>query len=159
MSVATTSGDPDYVPVKKIERKVNSSSVARNQNYRSTRFLALYETLKSLPELPEDDIFHLSLEVCDRAVDFVGLIAANLTIDPPRFFPQDGEAAVFTWDDGTVKRLLTLDAEDIDILDVHKETFMKCPHNIPNDKEKRQTFILTELGRYAQSSSTYEYNE
>jgi hypothetical protein len=154
MSVATTSCDTEYVPVRKIERAASSTTVSRNHNYRTSRFLALYEVLKSLAKLPEDDSFHLAPHVCDKAADFVGLIATNLTIDAPLFFPQDGEAAVFTWDNGTVKRLLTVDSEDVDILDVNKNTFVKCSHSTPADDSNKYAFALAELAKYSTSSNS-----
>ncbi|MGP4752854.1 hypothetical protein [Agrobacterium pusense] len=133
---------------------VNQSSASSQSNYRAVKFAALQEALHSVSKLDEDDAFHLDSFVCARASDLLGAISANLTIAPPRFFPQDGEVATFTWDTPSVKRLLSVEVDDVDILDINKLTYVKCAHEGPQHIDEQVTFILRELGAENSASNS-----
>lgn len=80
--------------------------------------------------LPKDHDFHVESAAAGRASDLLGLISENFNITPPRVMPQDGEAVVFTWDYGDLKRYLTVDENDLDVMDLHKTRRVRCVHDI-----------------------------
>lgn len=121
-------------------------SSSRPNSLRGLRFAALYEALHTLGTLPEDHQFHLDPVVAKRASNYLGMISTNLDIEPPRLFPQDGEAAVFTWDIGPIKRLFTVDVDDVDLTDVNRNTMMRCDHELPEDWREQFPALLQELG-------------
>jgi hypothetical protein len=118
---------------------------------RAERYASLQEVLRTLALFPDDDGFHLEKEVADRASDFLGFLSENVNIDAPLFFPQDGDAAVFTWDFGAVKRLLTLDVDEASSQDIHKRTFVRCRHDFG---DADYYTIMSELGATLSPSST-----
>lgn len=138
--------------VQIVEKSSQSSVVNRNHNIRFARFSALQEALRSVTKLDEDDSFYLSPEVSARAADLLSVICTNLTIEPPKFLPQDGEVAVFTWETSLAKRFLSIDSNEVDLLDVNKQTFVKCAHDVPPQADE-WTFIVRELGSGLNSSN------
>lgn len=142
-------------PAPQVVEKLSESSVVKsNHNVRFARFAALQEALKSVSKLDEDDCFYLSPEVSIRASDFLSVIANNLTIEPPKFLPQDGEVAVFTWETLQTKRFLSIDPTEVDLLDVSTESFIKCAHVVPPHAEEL-AFIIRELGSAINSSNAH----
>lgn len=123
-----------------------SAAASRPNSLRGAKFAALQEALLTLASFPEGHDFHLDQAAATRASSFLGLLSNNLDIDPPRLFPQDGEAAVFTWDLGAVKRLLTVDAEEEDLMDINRNTMMRCDYDLPIEEELRLAALLDELG-------------
>lgn len=123
----------------------NESSLPKLDNFRKWHYLSLQKALFSLSHLDEEDDFHITPEVAERASVVLGIIAENIDIDPPKFFPQDGEAAVFTWEEGNIKRFLTVDDEDIDLMDLEKTSFIQCSYDLPEDGNEQLSFALKEL--------------
>lgn len=119
---------------------------SRPNSLRGVRFAALHETLLTLSTLPEEHPYYLGVAAATRASNYLGILANNLDIDPPRLFTEDGEAAVFTWDLGKVKRLLTVDAEEEDLMDIDRATMVRCDHTLPSDDDLRLGALLNELG-------------
>lgn len=119
---------------------------SRPNSLRGAKFAALQETLLTLSTFPSDHEYHLDAGAAARASSYLGILANNLDIDAPRFFPQDGEAAVLTWDLGVVKRLLTIDADEEDLMDINRRTMVRCDHELPEDVQERLGALLEELG-------------
>ena len=136
-----------------VEKASQASVVDRSHNVRHARFAALRDALKSVTKLDEDDSFYLTPEVSARATDFLSVISANLKIDPPKFLPQDGEVAVFTWETALAKRFLSIDLDELDLLDVNKSTFVKCAHSVPPGVDE-WTFFINELGASLNASNS-----
>lgn len=151
LDVATTVHVQPVVHV--IEKTSQSSVIQGNHNIRSARFSILQDALRSVTKLDEDDSFYLSPEVSARAANLLNVIRTNLTIEPPKFLPQDGEVAVFTWETPLAKRFLSIDETEVDLLDVHKNTFVKCAHEVPPQADE-VTFIVRELGSALNSSNS-----
>lgn len=142
--------------VKSVKANASSSSPGKGHNLRYAQFLALHEALCAVGNLPPDSGLFLPQDVVVRARDMLGLISANFKIEPPKFFPQEGEAAVFTWDDGKLKRLLTIDSEEADYMAVDKESFISCRHDVPASPPLSIGFFLKELGSLSTSAGTTE---
>lgn len=121
-------------------------TIPNNNDYRRHHYLSLQKTLSTLSKLSEDNSFYLSPAVTERASRLLGIIYQNVSIDAPKFFPQDGEAVVFTWDDVTVKRFLTVDDEELDLLDMEKTNYVRCRYAMPEAPEDQISFALNELG-------------
>ncbi|MFK0330727.1 hypothetical protein ACIQUB_06345 [Rhizobium sp. NPDC090275] len=121
-------------------------SYARPNSVRSAKFSAVQEALLTLCMLPEEHPLYLDPKASSRASALLGVLSSNLNISPPKLFPQDGEAAVLTWDLGMIKRLLTVDADDTDLMDISRRTFMRCDHELPEDETQQLSALLTELG-------------
>ncbi|MBB3393269.1 hypothetical protein FHT82_006063 [Rhizobium sp. BK275] len=85
--------------------------------------------------LPPDHDFHVDPSSITRASEFLAVLAENFDIDPPKVLPQDGEAVVFTWDYGTLKRYLTIDPEQVDVMDLNKSLKVRCVHEIMSDQD------------------------
>ena len=62
-----------------------------------------------------------------RAVSVLYYIAHNYDIDLPKILPEDSECLSFTWEDGFIKRYLSLTDVDAD-LTVQLETGHKTWH-------------------------------
>ncbi len=152
LDVASTA-QPVYYTI--IEENTQSSAVDTSHNSRRAKFAALQEALYSVSRLDSSDSFFLGEETCARASVMLGLISNNLKISPPRFLPQDGEVAIFTWDTPQFKRLLTVDAEDVDIMDINKTNYMKCTHEAPQDLDAQLSFVLSELGAGSSASNPF----
>lgn len=135
-----------------VEKTSQSSVVSRSHNVRYAKFAALQDALRSVTKLDEDDSFYLSPEVSARAADLLSVICTNLAIEPPKFLPQDGEVAIFTWETAIAKRFLSIDTTEVDLLDVNKQTFVKCAHDVPPQADE-WTFIVKELGSIVNSSN------
>ena len=132
------------------------SSTSRPNSLRGIKFAALHHALLSLGNLASDHAFYLDPDVAKRASDYLGLISKNLDIDPPRFFPQDGEAAVFTWNIGEIKRLFTVDADELDLMYVNTRSSIRCDHLLPEGREEQIASILEELGARSSASSAMD---
>lgn len=144
------SGDQTPLAASEVATKIvsvtlNANSILGHNNIRQMHFLSLQKILVELSGLSEEDDFYLSPEVAHRASEILGAICQNIDIEAPRFFPQDGEAAVFTWDGFNIKRFLTVDEEDIDILDLEKTNFIKCKHEMPVERDEQLSFAIKEL--------------
>jgi hypothetical protein len=133
---------------------LSSDSSARPNSLRGEKFAALHHTLLTLSTLHDDHDYHLPRNVAQRASDFLGVLSKNLDIDPPLFFPQDGEAAVFTWDVGSIKRLLTVDSDELDLMAVNRKNMVRCDYDLPSDPEEQLGELITLLGVQITSSST-----
>lgn len=132
---------------------VNSNSSAADFDNRHARFMALQEAIRGMSLLPLGHQFFLHQAAADKASDFLGFVAENLDIDAPKLFSQDGEAAVFTWDRGVLKQLVTVDEDDdFDIMDINTTTFMRCHHEISNDAN-RYSSVMRELRAKTSSMS------
>ncbi len=138
-----------------IEKSTQSSAVDASHNSRGAKFAALQEALYSVSRLDSSDSFFLGVETCTRASVILGLISSNLNIAPPRFLPQDGEVAIFTWDTPHLKRLLTIDPEEVDLMDINKSNYMKCTHEAPENLDEQLSFVLNELGAGSSASNSY----
>jgi hypothetical protein len=137
----------DYAPVKFINHRMghNSSSSAA-PDIRTARFAALHEALRAMGELPEGHSFHVDAVTTAKAAGIIGFIAENFDVSVPQVFPQDGEAVVFTWGEGAMKRYLTIAGDDVDLMDVNKALRIRCEHNLSPNGSLEYNKLIDELG-------------
>jgi hypothetical protein len=98
----------------------------RPNSMRAVQFAALMEAIRRMADLPPRHEYHLDAETAKRAQNILGQILQNFSNKPPRLFPHEGESLVMTWDEGDIKRLLTIAGEELDILDLNKRSQVRC---------------------------------
>lgn len=124
----------------------NNSATGSAYGFRSIRFSAVQEALANMGKLPSGHDFHVDEDITRRASDLIAVIAENFEVVPPKLFPQDGEAVVFTWDYGPVKRYLTVDDEDVSVMDLHKGTHFRCHHDVQEDGDAYYSALVKLIG-------------
>jgi hypothetical protein len=122
------------------------ATVHRPNGSRAAHYWALQNALQAMGALPEDHDFHVSPAAIQRAADLLGVIVQNFDISPPRVLPQDGEAVVFTWDYGAQKRYLTVDEDDMDIMDLDRKSQVRCVHNLDSPEDNTYEKLVSILG-------------
>ncbi|CAD7023082.1 hypothetical protein REJC140_00087 [Pseudorhizobium endolithicum] len=100
---------------------------------RSIRFAVLQQAIKHMALLPDDHTLHVDAEAAERASSILAVISQNFSVKPPKVMPQDGEGVVFTWDYGDLKRYLTVEEDDLDVMDLNKRLGVKCVHDVAHD--------------------------
>ncbi|MCP8886611.1 hypothetical protein NF348_05805 [Devosia sp. XJ19-45] len=130
-SVATSSGEQN-VFVSNYYCASNSSTLSPN-SARGQQFAALTSAVKKLSELPSYHSLYVDPEVCVRATDLLGLLSAQTDVDPPRLFPQDEETLALTWTQGRFIRMLSIDEDDLSLVDLDKKSQHRCLHELPAD--------------------------
>lgn len=156
MSTAVDVGTPEVRRSKVEFTETCVAAIQTNSNTgRSAKFSALQEALSKMGRLPAEHDFHVDGKAVVKASELLALLASNFDIDPPRVMPQDGEAVVFTWDFGELKRYLTVDPELVDIMDLHKALQMRCVHEI-DAADGREVYpdLITLIGARPLSSTT-----
>lgn len=109
-------------------------------------YAAIQGAIHTMALLPETHSFHVDADAAHRASDLLGIMWENFQIEPPKVLPQDGEAVVFTWDHGDIKRYVTVDREDVDVMDLHKQMQVKCIHEVQFDNEHALSDFVNTIG-------------
>lgn len=151
-TVAGSNDEASTSDIATIEYRTSGASVDRSNNLRISRFAAVQGALQTMCRLPKDHDFHIDPATASKASDLLGLISENYDVSPPKVIPQDGEAVVFTWDFGELKRYLTVDEEEIDVMDLHKTRRIRCVHEIAIEGDHPYAALAQMIG--VKSTST-----
>lgn len=133
----------------------NGSSTAPNF-VRSDAYLNLVEAITVMSRLPVEHDFHVDREVALKASDILAVMYENFDISPPKVMSQEGDAVVFTWDYGDLKRYLTIDADEWDVMDLHKKLRMRCVHECEGEGREQIHELISVIGAHPFSSSTQD---
>ncbi len=145
---------PSDTRLKTIDWPFSNETDYRPNSLRAFHFVALQRALQSMCTLPEDHEFHVDPAAARNAANLLGLVSENFNISPPRVLPQDGEAVVFTWDFGRLKRYLTVDEHEVDLMDLDKEMQSRQIHDIASDSGNSYTKLINILGIQPISTTT-----
>lgn len=132
-------------------------SFSQGNTERACRYAAIQSAIHTMALLPESHSFHVDARAVYKASDLLGVMWENFHIEPPKVLPQDGEAVVFTWDHGDIKRYVTVDDEDVDVMDLHKTTQVKCIYEVQLDDEHAFSEFVNTIGLIP-SSSTVDHD-
>lgn len=108
----------------------SDASAQRPNSARGKQFAALTSAVSKLCKLPEYDTLHVQKDVCLRVGELLGLLSAQTDVDPPKLFPQDDETLALTWTQGRFMRLLSVEEDEISLVDVDKRTQHRCSHDL-----------------------------
>lgn len=112
------------------EPESNRTPDPRPNSQRAQHFAAVYEAIRKMVRLPAEHDLHVDIDAARRSMDVLAVLGGNFDIDPPKIFPHEGESLVLTWDQEVIKRYLTISAADMDVMHVHKESNIRCEHQI-----------------------------
>jgi hypothetical protein len=89
--------------------------VRRLSNWQAHMYEDVQKSLSLMVRLPEDHDLHLNADVASRAADILAWIRANTDAEAPKVINEDGDTVLFTWDDGSIKKYLCIDASDVEV--------------------------------------------
>ena len=58
-----------------------------------------------------------------------------MDIDPPKLINQDNEALSFTWSDKQLKQYLTISVDELDMMHLSKNSYIRCEELISAGNE------------------------
>ena len=90
----------------------------RKNNREVSSFYDLMGAIYKMSNLPEIHHLHIDKDLSTRAQSLLAIIFENTSAPVPKIKNEDGEAVVFTWTTGAAKKYLTVDEEQIDMLEV-----------------------------------------
>lgn len=85
------------------------------------QFYDIMHTLSMLSRLPDYHDFHLNNNVANQVTDILHYIIQNYEIPLPKLLPEDPECLSLTWDNGQIKRYLSLTEMDADLTFFNRE--------------------------------------
>lgn len=110
---AASARHPEPVPTP---NAAASTSPMIGHNGYSPELIDFFSAMRSLADLPSDHDLFLDKRVVDRAVNLVSSLYHTYQIDLPKILPEDRDTVSLTWDDGVIKRFLSVDHSDLDFL-------------------------------------------
>lgn len=125
----------------------------RPNSARALRFSKIVEAIRRMADLPPDHNFHIDAETAKKSQTILALLMNNFDLDVPKMFPQEGEALVLTWDSENIKRYLTVDKAELDLLDLNKRTRVRCAHELAFDGPEDLKDWIIKLGGLPLSNS------
>lgn len=125
---------------------VTNLTTAKPNSARASHYSMLQQAIQTMCKLPLSHNLHVDAKAAQRASDILGMISENFEVSPPKVLPQDGEAVVFTWDFGDIKRYLSIDEEEVDVLDLHKTLMTRFSHEITIDGDHPYAAIIELVG-------------
>ena len=132
----------------------SNSSIISNHNIRGYRVASLHEALNTMSTLPDDNDFYVEPASAHRAAEILGLIAQNFEFVPPKVMPLDREAVVFTWEKGDIKSYLTIDQDEVSVMELDRAKNIRCVHNtIISDDLNSYLELIKIIGANPASSS------
>lgn len=119
----------------------------RPNSYRAKKYVRLIEVIRKMARLPKDDDFHLDPEVASKTESLVALLRFNVEdTEVPKIFPHEGDA-VLTWDSAAIKKYLTFEQNEIDLMMVHKPTMIRCSEVLQcSTPEELQDWLINFIG-------------
>ncbi|MER9140322.1 hypothetical protein NKI20_29420 [Mesorhizobium sp. M0830] len=101
----------------------------RPNSDRSRKFVSLVEAMRRMAELPANHDFYLDPQTAKKSEALVALLNHNFKIGVPKLFPHEGDA-VLTWDSEVIKRYLTVEQGEIDLMVLNKQTKVRCSEEL-----------------------------
>lgn len=118
----------------------------RPNSDRSRQFARLLETVRRMGDFPAGHQLHISAETAKSCEEVLGLLLNNFQVAPPKMFPQDSESLTFTWDTFDIKRYLTVDGAEFDLLELNKINKARFERELPFDPHGDAPSWLLSLG-------------
>jgi len=88
-------------------------------------YMMLYDAVANMAALPEGQEYAIDAETARTADRFIALMALY-NVPAPKVFSHGGDAVVFTWELGDVRRYVTVGDSEISVLDAHRANKMQC---------------------------------
>lgn len=151
---SSSSSDPSWRPHDGARRAETGNATVRLYNSdRSMRFSRATSVISALAHLHPTDDFAIGADTAQTALSLLGQLRDRLG-EPPRLMPFDETALVLTWDFGSIKRYLTVDGEDMHILDLQKISGMRCETEIDmTSAQSREKWLYDLAGSPTSKSS------
>lgn len=108
----------------------NSSALPNSA--RSKQFAALTDAIRRLRSLHPDHHLYVNHATCDYASEVLALLGSQTDLSAPKLLPQDAEALALTWAHGRQVRVLSLDPEDVSIMDLDKISQGRSVQGVPD---------------------------
>lgn len=130
-SASSTSISPAYGVTRKSNNSINvsDSSLRKNRrksNYEYSQFYDLIGIISKMSDLPVQHVLHIDRELGVKAQSMLSIILENTSAPVPKIKNEDGEAVVFTWNASHGKKYLTVDDEQVDMLEVGPNDVARC---------------------------------
>lgn len=77
----------------------------------------VYEALFKMTRLPTNHLLHLSFDLARKSASVLSSFVQVSAERPPRVINEDGEAVSFTWENGSVKRYLSVDNDSVEMIE------------------------------------------
>ncbi|TYB89029.1 hypothetical protein [Oceaniovalibus sp. ACAM 378] len=116
----------------------------RKSNYETSLFHDLMGAISQMSNLPDRHHLHIDRNLSERAQSLLSIVCENTSAPAPKIKNEEGEAVVFTWRIGDVKKYLTIDDEQIDMLEVGPEDCTKST-NLSNGGSLDLKSLLAEM--------------
>jgi hypothetical protein len=100
-----------------------------------------------MAELPPSHSLFLDPSTATRSEEIVALLYNNLNVIPPKLFPHEGDSLVLTWDMPEAKRMLSIEANDLDLVDILKRTKRRVRYEPQfQTEEEARRWVLSVAG-------------
>ena len=143
----TSKGHSEYLVSMKIgDGEAATVRARRHTNWSSHIYEELFTAIKCMTELPHDNHFHLDALSGNLAMNLLGFIKEQVDVAPPKLYNQSGEAVVFTWDLGELKRYLTVAEDEIDLMHMSKISRFRCEETLTDHGKIDYRKLLSLLG-------------
>lgn len=98
-----------------VDSRNKTSFFNSRKNSDVNNFFELQGDIVKMTLLPVDHDFHLNKDVASKAAHILSWLQSNTTAEAPRVINEEGDAVIFTWDDGSVKKYLCVDDSEVEI--------------------------------------------
>lgn len=103
-----------------------SNSGRSNHDYHL--YYEIASAITSMVELPEDHRMHLPDDIAEKAQEVLNLIRDNTWATAPKIINESNEALIFTWRNGDSKAYLSVDDEDVSLLELDEQLNGQTTH-------------------------------
>lgn len=122
------------------------STTYRPNSPRAASFYKLWRAIDLMRRMPEGHDMHVDTKVAEKAIQFLAKVNSNWEVDAPKLLPDNEEALTLTWDYGTIKRFLTVAADEFDLMDINKRSRVRCTHEVLDDESNSYEALLSKMG-------------
>lgn len=121
-------------------------------NWNANAYYNLFAAVGWMAKLPDDHELHMDEAVADCANRYLAILQNHTKASPPKIMNDCGEAALFTWTMGDVKRYLSVSPEDIGLLEIATKSGVKKSATISTPKEIPIALLANLFGTQDSSS-------
>lgn len=136
-----------YNSIKNFSQSVRTSPTANSLH---PAIYDCFTTLEKLQALPEQHHLYLQSDVALIASQLIAYVSGSYNVDTPLILPENDECVALTWESGSMKQILAIYADAVDLTMYSKALDVACHQYLCDDGN----FDFDRVGKAVSKSGT-----